>query len=72
MGEGGCDVRTVLDVDLFEVAVVTHSAYPPPNSAMRSHNCWRQAKSSDVAAKLREMRLKLERVAMEALRLGCK
>ena len=68
---GEPDLRTILDVDLFDVSVVTYPAYPQTDAAVRSHARWRRASSSDVAAKLREMRLELERVAMEGLRLGC-
>ena len=69
-GDGGPDVRTVLDVDLFDVSVVTFPAYPQTDAAVRSNARWRRASSSDVAAQLREMRLEFERVAMEGLRLG--
>ena len=34
--EEGKDIRTLLDVDLFDVSVVTYPAYPDTSVALRS------------------------------------
>lgn len=64
-GEGGLDVRTVLDADLFDVSAVTYPAYLNTEIAVRSHEHWRASSSKAngldaVSAKLisRNMRLR--------------
>ena len=39
--EGG-DIRTLLDVDLYDVSPVTFPAYPDTDVAVRSHEAWRK------------------------------
>jgi len=54
-GDSGPDIRTVLDLDLFDVSVVTYPAYPQTDSAVRSHARWLRAHPD-----LRLWRVKIE------------
>ena len=62
-GDGGPDIRTVLDLDLFDVSVVTYPAYPQTDAAVRSHAKWLQAHPD---LRLWKMRLELERYRSRA------
>jgi HK97 family phage prohead protease len=57
-GENGPDIRTVLDLDLFDVSVVTYPAYLQTDAAVRSHARWLQAHPD---LRLWRMKLELER-----------
>lgn len=60
-------VRTLLEVDLFEVSPVTFPAYPQTSVSARSLDAWSQAKSADQLPpevehddELRRLRLRLQ------------
>jgi HK97 family phage prohead protease len=55
------DLRTVTDVDLFAVSVVTYPAYPQTDAAVRSLERWKACRSEPAVMKLYRMRLQLER-----------
>lgn len=42
--DGGEAIRTLLEVDLFDVSPVTFPAYPQTDIAVRSMNAWRESK----------------------------
>jgi HK97 family phage prohead protease len=41
-GPDGMDLRTLLDVDLYDVSAVTYPAYPDTDLAVRCHQAWKQ------------------------------
>jgi phage head maturation protease len=62
-GDGRPDIRTVTDVDLFDVYVVTYPACPKTDAAVRSHARWLQAHPD---LRLWRMKLELERYRSRA------
>ncbi len=48
-GPNGEDVRTLLDVDLYDVSPVTFPAYPDTDAALRKHTEWRSANGNPDA-----------------------
>jgi len=48
---GGLDVRTLVDVDLFDVSPVTFPAYPDTDVAVRSHNEFRNERGHKMPRK---------------------
>lgn len=47
-GPDGEDVRTIMDVDLFDVSPVTFPAYPDTDVAVRKHTEWRKANGNPL------------------------
>lgn len=56
----GQDVRTLLDVDLLDVSIVTYPAYPDTSVQVRSHDQWEQDNRDELTAKTETMRMRLE------------
>ena len=50
-GEGELDVRTLTDLDLYDVSVVTYPAYPDTDAGVRAHAEWRSAQSEPETVK---------------------
>ncbi|MDO1559817.1 HK97 family phage prohead protease [Brevundimonas sp. 2R-24] len=65
-GEDGLPLRTLVDVDLFEVSPVISPAYPDTSAALRSLDEWRSAESkpepkvrADQTKEFQELRTRL-------------
>jgi len=58
--EDGEPVRTLKEVELFDVSVVTYPAYPDTTVATRSLDAWRSHHREAVAAELERRRAELE------------
>lgn len=69
--DGDIWIRTLLEVDLFEVSPVTFPAYTQTSVSARSMNAWQQAKAADVpppdpddvADEMRRLRLRMMNAA---------
>lgn len=69
--QDGMPLRTLLEVDLFDVSPVTFPAYPDTDVAVRSLEAWRQEPESEVARAARaDLDLRRRRLRITEIESG--